>query len=57
MIEFLITQAHIDDREPLKDRKFHAKLFGDKGYICKDLFEKLFVDNIHLITKIRKNLV
>jgi len=60
IIEFLITQAHIDDREPLKDRRFHdklfGKLFGDKGYICKDLFEKLFIDNIHLITKIRKNM-
>jgi hypothetical protein len=60
IIDFLITQAHVDDREPLANRKFHdrifGKLFGDKGYISKDLFDKLFVDNIHLITKIRKNM-
>ena len=50
----------MDDREPLKNQRFHERIFGklfaDKGYISKDLFEKLFVDNIHLITKIRKNM-
>jgi hypothetical protein len=61
IIEFLfITQAHVDGREPLKDRTFHrklfGKLFGDKGYISKDLFEQLFINNIHLITGIRKNM-
>jgi len=60
IIKFLITQAHVDDRNPLKDQRFHeklfGKLFGDKGYISQDLFEQLFVDNIHLITKIKKNM-
>jgi hypothetical protein len=60
IIEFLITQAHVDDREPLSNIKFHkrlfGKLFGDKGYISKDLFDKLFINDIHLITKIRKNM-
>ena len=60
IIEFLISQAHTDDREPLANRKFHDKifgrLFGDKGYISQNLFDKLFIDNIHLITKIRKNM-
>jgi len=60
IIQFVITQANVDDREPLKSKRFHEKLFGklfaDKGYISKDLFEKLFIDNIHLITKIKKNM-
>jgi len=60
IIRFVISQAHIDDRQPLQNERFHEKIFGklfaDKGYISKDLFEKLFVDNIHLITKIRKNM-
>ena len=60
IIQFLITQANVDDRDPLGSKKFHEKIFGklfaDKGYIPQDLFEKLFVDNIHLITKIRKNM-
>ena len=60
IIQFLITQAHVDDRDPLNNKRFHEKIFGkifaDKGYISKDLFENLFVDNIHLITGIRKNM-
>ena len=60
ILDFLITQGHIDDREPLKQKSFHdkifGKLFGDKGYIGKDLFENLFIDGIHLITKVRKNM-
>lgn len=60
IIDFLITQGNIDDRQPLKDKTFHDKVFGkifaDRGYIGKDLFEKLFVDGIHLVTKIKKNM-
>jgi len=60
IIEFVITPGNIDDREPLKDgnflKKISGKLFGDKGYISKDLVEKLFVDGIHLITGIRNNM-
>ncbi|WP_194716548.1 transposase [Mesonia sp.] len=33
-----------------------GKLYGNKGYIGKDLFKKIFVDGVHLITKIRKNM-
>ena len=60
IIDFLITQANIDDREPLKNRRFHdkifGKLFGDRGYISQDLFEQLFIDGIHLVTRIKKNM-
>ena len=56
----MLTQGNVDDREPLKSDNFHkkimGKLYGDKGYIGKDLFEKLFVDGVHLVTKIRKNM-
>ena len=37
-------------------KKVFGKLFGDKGYIGKNLFEQLFIDGIHLVTKIRKNM-
>lgn len=60
IIDFLITKANVDDRQPLKDKTFHDKVFGkiygDKGYLGKDLFDKLFVDGIHLVTKMRKNM-
>ena len=60
VIDFLITQGNVDDREPLKDKTFHnkvfGKIFGDKGYLGKDLFENLFIDGIHLVTKLKKNM-
>ena len=60
IIDFLITRGNVDDRQPLKDKAFHQKVFGkifaDRGYIGKDLFEKLFVDGIHLVTKIKRNM-
>ena len=60
ILDFMLTQGNVDDREPLRYKPFHdsifGKLFGDKGYICKSLFEQLFIDGIHLITKIRKNM-
>jgi hypothetical protein len=60
ILDFMLTQGNVDDREPLKNKSFHKKVFGklvgDKGYISKTLFEQLFIDGIHLITKIRKNM-
>lgn len=34
----------------------YGKLVGDKGYIGKGLFERLFVDGIQLITKLKSNM-
>ena len=60
IIKYQITPANTDDREPLKDGTFTKKLFGkligDRGYISHSLFDKLFIDDIHLITKIKKNM-
>ena len=60
ILDFIITTGNIDNRKPLSDMNLHkrifGKLFGDKGYISKDLFEQLFIDGVHLITKIKKNM-
>lgn len=60
IIQFQFTPGNTDNREPLKDNAFTKTLFGkliaDRGYISKTLFDKLFVDDIHLITKIKKNM-
>ena len=60
ILDFMLTQGNVDDREPLKNKSFHnkifGKLFGDKGYISQNLFEMLFIDGVHLITKIKKNM-
>jgi len=60
LLSFAVTQANVDDREPLKNEGFlksiFGKLFGDKGYISEKLTQLLFVDGIQLITNIRNNM-
>ena len=60
ILSFCVTQANVDDREPLKNetflKKIFGKLFGDKGYISEKLNQMLFVDGIQLITSIRNNM-
>jgi len=60
IISFAITQGNVDDREPLKMESFiraiSGKLYGDRGYISKDLASILFCDGIHLIAKMRNNM-
>lgn len=57
---FLLTPSNIDDGAPLKHMDFHkrifGKLFGDRGYISQDLFEQLFIDGVHLITRLKKGM-
>lgn len=60
VLNFVITQGNIDDREPLKNERFvdvvKGKLYGDKGYLSKELTQLLFIDGIQLITSIRSNM-
>lgn len=56
---FMITYDDIDDRKPLEHKALvnfiYSMLVGDKGYISKNLFNRLFVDGIQLITKLKSN--
>ena len=56
----MIIPADVDDRKPLEYKAFieyiYGKIVGDKGYISKNLFERLFVDGIKLITKLKNNI-
>ena len=60
IIQWMLTPGNVDDREPLKDKNFTQRLFGkifaDRGYISQELFESLFIDDIHLVTKLKKNM-
>ena len=60
LLNLMITLGDIDDRKPLKYRSFmeftHGKSVGDKGYISKGLFHRLFVDGIQLTTKLKSNM-
>lgn len=46
IIDFVITTANVDDRDPLKNgnilENIWGRLYGDKGYISQKLFETLF---------------
>ena len=50
LLNFMITFGDVNDRKPLEYKFFvefvYGKLVGDKGYIGKNLFERLFVDGI-----------
>ncbi len=60
LLEFVITQANVDDRFPLKQENFLSKIFGklyaDKGYVSKELTALLFDQGLHLVTGIRNNM-
>lgn len=50
----------MDDRNPevfnILSKELFGKLYGNKGYISKTLFETLFNDGIHLVTGLKSNM-
>ena len=60
ILSFVITQGNVDDREPLNSDSFiksvFGKLYADRGYISQTPRDILFVDGIHLVTKLRNNM-
>jgi len=58
IMRLVITPGNKDDRSPVGDmvHGLFGTLIGDKGYLSKSLFEKLFDKGVTLITKIRKNM-
>ena len=58
IMNFQLTTGKMDDRVPVVDllKKLSGKVFGDKGYIKKELFETLMDKGIELVTKIKKNM-
>jgi len=60
ILAFHLSQGNIDDRN-IKvvqelTKNIFGKLFGDKGYLSKALFDTLFKDGIQLYTKVKKNM-
>jgi len=53
IINFMLTPANVHDTNPLKMKgfisKLYGKLFGDKGYLSKELFQSLFANGIHTL--------
>ncbi len=58
IMNFALTTGKVNDRFPVENlcKNLMGKVFSDKGYLSKDLFEKLMDKGIELITQIRKNM-
>lgn len=59
LLNLLLTPGNTDDRQPVPKmvRKLFGKLFADKGYLSKKLFEELLrTFNVQLVTGIRSNM-
>ena len=53
-----MTPGNVDDRRLVPElvKELFGKLFGDKGYISQPLFETLYEDGVHLVTKLKRNM-
>ena len=58
LLSFQVTKGNTNDRVPVKEmcKGLSGKLFGDRGYIGKKLFEDLWDDGIQLITNVKLNM-
>ncbi len=58
ILAFHLTPGNVDDRKPMPTltKDVFGKVFADKGYISKQLFEELLAQDIQLITGIRRNM-
>jgi hypothetical protein len=50
LLSFKVTKGNTNDRVPIKElcKKLSGKLFADKGFIGKKLFEELFKDGVQI---------
>ena len=59
LLDVALTPGNTDDRKPLwglSEGSLHGNLYGDRGYISKDLRERLRERGINLVYKVRKNM-
>lgn len=58
ILSFQITRGNVDDRKPVPSmlKHFIGKVFGDRGYISKKLAELLALNDVELITTLKKNM-
>jgi hypothetical protein len=58
ILNFSLTQGNTDDRKPVSHltRNIFGKLFGDKGYISKELVNSLLERGISLFTPLKKKM-
>ena len=59
LLDVALTPGNTDDRKPLwgvSEGHLHGSLYADRGYISKDLREKLGKQGVDLVYKVRKNM-
>ena len=60
LLDVALTPGNSDDRRPLwglnPDTPLHGNLYGDRGYISRELREKLRKQGINLVYEVRKNM-
>lgn len=58
ILSFQLTPGNIADVSMAETltRNYYGKVFGDKGYISKNLFQSLLKRGVHLFTKLRSNM-
>lgn len=58
LLAFKVTAGNVDDREPVEDltKQIFGKIYGDKGYLSKELFEKLLDRGLQLVTNVKANM-
>ncbi len=58
IVALKITPGNIHDTHPVEDltKDLIGKLFGDKGYLGKEIVKNLLKRGLHLITRVRKNM-
>ncbi|WP_373727085.1 IS982 family transposase [Bacteroides heparinolyticus] len=60
IITFCLTGANVDDRDErvwnVFTKELYGKVFADRGYIKRELFENLFDRGIHLVHGVKANM-
>ena len=58
ILSAMVTAGNVDDRKPVPQlcQGLFGKVFADKGYISKNLRERLQEDDVTLIYKVRPNM-
>ena len=53
-----LTKGNVDDRSPVEElvAGLEGKIFADKGYISKDLWQKLWAKSMQLFHGVKKNM-
>jgi hypothetical protein len=58
LLNVRLTPGNTDDRRPVPElvKGLFGKLFGDKGYVSRPLFETLYDDGVQLVTKLKRGM-